>query len=318
MGDPGRLGRETTRRAALMAGFGGLCLCCLPSQLRADALAIAEVASGIFMRRGIDEDASAQNLDAIANIGFIVGADSVLVTDSGGSLADGEWLRRQIKAKTDKPIRYVVISHVHPDHAFGAGAFVADKPEFIGHAKLPRALDERASFYQKKLGELIGADKVGPIIKPTRLVAQSDSIDLGKRTIRFTAHAPAHTGCDLSMVDQQTGVLLTADLLFVKRVPSLDGSLLGWLKALDQLQAMNATKAIPGHGPTVVDFAAAAGALRTYLVALRDGVRAEIKAGGSIDKAIKTVAQSERPNWLLFDDYNARNVTEAYKELEWE
>ena len=90
---------------ALVAGLGGLCLCCLPTfGLSANAFTMQEVAPGLFLRRGVDEDASAQNLDAIANIGFIVGKDAVLVTDTGGSLIDGQWLRAQIKAKTDKPM----------------------------------------------------------------------------------------------------------------------------------------------------------------------------------------------------------------------
>ena len=58
--------------------------------------------------------------------------------------------------------------------------------------------------------------------------------------------------------------------------------------------------------------------LRAYLTSLRDGVRAEIKGNGSIEHAISTVAQQERRDWLLFDDYNDRNVTEAYRQLEWE
>ncbi|WP_164079113.1 MBL fold metallo-hydrolase, partial [Stenotrophomonas maltophilia] len=84
-------------------------------------------------------DASAQNADAIANIGFIVGRDGVLVTETGGSLADGQWLRAEIAKRTDKPIRHVVLSHVHPDHCFGAAAFLEDKPNFIGHASLREA-----------------------------------------------------------------------------------------------------------------------------------------------------------------------------------
>lgn len=307
-----------SRRDTLRAGFGGLCLCCAPTIGRSEDFRIEEVASGIFMRRGVDEDASAQNRDAIANIGFIVGKDAVLVTDAGGSLVDGYWLRQQIKTKTDKPIRYVVMSHVHPDHTFGAGAFVDDNPVFIGHAKLPEALQQRGAFYKKGLGDIIGVDQVGPVVMPTKTVADKESVDLGGRTITFTAHGPAHTSCDLSMVDSATGVLLTADLLFVQRIPSIDGNLNGWLKELDVLKATGATKAIPGHGPVLVDYVAASEALRTYLTALRDGVRAEIKKDGSIETAIKTVGQSERANWLLFDNYNGRNVTVAYKELEWE
>jgi quinoprotein relay system zinc metallohydrolase 2 len=279
---------------------------------------IEEVAPGVFIRRGVDQDASAQNIDAIANIGFIIGRDVVLVTDSGGSLADGQWLRTQIKARTLKPIRYVVLTHVHPDHSFGAGAFVDDAPVFIGHAKLPEALRARGEFYRKGLADIIGADKVGPVVMPTRTVNTDDAVDLGDRVVAFHAHAPAHTNCDLSMVDRGSGLLLPADLLFVGRVPALDGSLLGWLRELDHLDTMGAAHAIPGHGPTTVELGPAVDALRTYLSVLRDGVRREIKGPGSIEQAIKTVGQSERAKWLLFDSYNGRNVTEAYKELEWE
>ena len=310
---------KKSRREALLAGFGGLCLCCLPTLgLSADSFAVQEVAPGLFMRRGVDEDASARNLDAIANIGFIVGKDAVLVTDTGGSLVDGQWLRAQIKAKTDKPIRYVVISHVHPDHTFGAAAFLGDKPTYIGHAKLPEALDARGQFYKDKLAEVIGADKVGRVVKPGKTIADTDRIDLGDRMIAFKAHGPAHTSSDLSMLDEATGVLLPADLLFVDRIPSIDGSVLGWLKELDGLAAMGAKRAVPGHGPVAVDFSPAASALRSYLVTLRDGVRKEIKGNGSIEAAIKTVGQDQSSRWKLFADYNARNVTEAYKELEWE
>ena len=310
---------RVSRRDAVIAGFGGLCVCCLPTLGRAaDTFTMKEVVPGVFMRHGVDADATAQNLDAIANIGFIVGGESVLVTDSGGSLADGQWLRAQIKARTDKPIRYVVISHVHPDHAFGAGAFVEDKPTFVGHAKLPDALRMRGAYYKKELGDIIGADKVGPVVVPTKLIADKDQIDLGSRIITFKAHGPAHTDCDLSMLDTTSGLLLPADLLFVNRVPSLDGSLLGWLKELDVLAAMKATRAVPGHGPVIVDFAPSAAALRSYLLDLRDGVRKEINGAGSIETAIETVGQDQASKWTLFASYNGRNVTEAYKELEWE
>ncbi len=304
-----------SRRQALA---GGLCLCCLPTFGRAASFDVEEIASGVFMRRGRDEQPSTANLDAIANIGFIIGDNAVLVTDSGGSLADGQWLRKIIKDKTDKPIKYVVLSHVHLDHASGAGAFLDDKPVFIGHAKLPEALAARGEFYRQRLIDMLGAAKVGPVVMPTRTVADKDQIDLGNRVIRFKAHGPAHTSSDLSMVDQGSGLLLPADLLFVTRVPVLDGSLTGWLKEIDALKAMNIPKAVPGHGPLMVDFNTASADLVRYLALLRDDVRAEIKNNGSIEHAMRTVGRSEKANWKLFDDYNARNVTEAYKELEWE
>lgn len=306
-----------SRRDALIAGFGGLCLCCLNAAAHAEDFTLDEVAPGLFVRHGVLQDATAQNLDAICNTGFIVGRDGVLVTESGGSLADGQWLRGEIKKRTTKPIRWVVISHVHPDHTFGAGAFVEDKPEFIGHAKLPAALANRGEFYRKRLEALFGAAKTGPIVMPTRTIADTGSLDLGDRVITFKAHGTAHTDCDLSMLDTRSGMLLPADLLFVNRIPSIDGSLLGWLKELDKLEAMKAEYAVPGHGPTKVKFTEAVQPMRTYFTTLRDGVRAALKSGEDISQASKTIGQTERSRWALFDNYNSRNVIEAYSELEW-
>ncbi|HET6376493.1 MAG TPA: MBL fold metallo-hydrolase, partial [Methylocella sp.] len=118
-------------------------------------MALEEVAEGIHIRRGACEDASAANEDAIANTGFIVGRDGVLVLDPGGSLADGERLRAAIAQITGKPITHVVMSHVHPDHVFGAGAFLKDSPVFIGHAKLKEALLQRGAYYRSKLASLL-------------------------------------------------------------------------------------------------------------------------------------------------------------------
>jgi quinoprotein relay system zinc metallohydrolase 2 len=303
------------RRHALI---GGLCLCCLSSRARAAAFTLREIAPGVHIRRGIDEEANPGNADAIANAGFIIGRDAVLVTDPGGSLADGAALRSLIREKTSLPIRFVTMSHVHPDHIFGAGAFAADGPTFIGHARLPAALAARGDYYRQRLEEILGPGAAGPVVMPTMLVADAADVDLGKRVVRLTAHGPAHTDNDLSLLDSATGTLFPADLLFVGRVPSLDGSLKGWLKELEDLTAIGAAQAVPGHGPERVDWPAGAADLERYLRTLVLETRVAVKDNIGIAKAAETVAAGERGRWTLFDEYNGRNVTEAYKELEWE
>ncbi len=325
---PGRPGPQ--RRDVL---FGGVCLCCLPSLARAATEATGgttgpeapvlpfttvEVAPGIHVRRGVDQDATADNDDAIANIGFIIGRESVAVTDPGGCLRDGERLRAAIRAATDLPIRYVVLSHVHPDHVFGAGAFIADKPVFVGHARLPAALAMRGSFYQRELDGILGSGLAGPVITPTMLVQDHAEVDLGGRVLVLTAHGPGHTDADLSVLDRRTGTLLAADLLFVGRVPALDGSLTGWLRELETLTKLGAKRAVPGHGPVSVDWPGAATDERRYLRTLLRETREAVGAGVPIEQAARTVGLGERGKWALFDDYNGRNVIEAYKEQEWE
>lgn len=315
MSDAGAL--ATTRRGALI---GAACFCCLPRPAAAvDGSRIEEVASGVFVRRGAHAEANVQNAGGIANTGFVIGRDAVLVTDAGGSLADGRWLRDAIRGRTDRPIRHVVLSHVHPDHCLGASAFLDDAPEFIGHVALAEALQARGEFYRARLAEVMGEADAGQVVYPTRTVgAEGASVDLGDRVLRFHAHPTAHTGSDLSILDAAAGLLFPADLLFVDRVPSLDGSLNGWLAELDALEALGARHAVPGHGPAVVVPAPAIADLRRYLVTLRDDVRAAIAAGRPIAATIETAGMSERDRWALFDDYHGRNVTQAYKELEWE
>jgi quinoprotein relay system zinc metallohydrolase 2 len=210
------------------------------------------------------------------------------------------------------------MTHVHPDHVFGAPAFQTDKPQFVGHAALPRALALRGDFYRKRLEETLGKGRAGGIVAPTMLVQTHTEIDLGGRTLTLTAHSLAHTDCDLSVLDQNTSTLWASDLLFVKRVPSLDGSLRGWLKELAALQAVPARRAVPGHGPTGVNWPSGAKDLERYLGTLLRETKEAIAKGMDLEAAVGTVAQGERSRWTLFDDYNGHNVTQAFKELEWE
>jgi quinoprotein relay system zinc metallohydrolase 2 len=311
---------RVSRRAALIAGAGALWSLAAARSSRAamSSLVTEAVAPGIHIRRGVDEDASAANGDAIANIGFIVGRSAVAVFDPGGSLDDGQRLRARIREVTQLPIRFVLMSHVHPDHIFGAGAFEQDRPEFVGHARLPNALTQRGEYYRRGLESVLGKGKAGPVIVPTRLIQDGGQLDLGDRPLLLTAHPVAHSDCDLSVFDPSSATLLAADLLFVERVPSLDGRLKGWQSALKSLKTVAASRAVPGHGPVSVDWPSGARDLDRYLDVLLRETRAAVKRGAEIGEAVASVGSSERGKWKLFDDYQGHNVTQAFKEVEWE
>ena len=300
--------------------LGGLSACCLPlAPARAASFAaLREIAPGIHVRRGVVEEATRANADAIANAGFIIGGESVLVFDPGGSLADGAQLRAAIQALTPLPIRHVVMSHAHPDHVFGAGAFLADKPAFVGHARLAAALATRGDYYRERLEAVLGPGAAGPVVMPTLEVTGSLELDLGGRKVRLTAHPLAHTDNDLTLLDSTSGTLFCGDLLFVGRVPALDGSVLGWLQVLEDLKATGAAQAVPGHGPERVDWPAGAADLERYLRTLVLETRVAVRDNIGIEAAVQRVGAGERGRWTLFDDYHGRNVTQVYKELEWE
>jgi quinoprotein relay system zinc metallohydrolase 2 len=307
-----------SRRRAVLGALSISCWPALGASAPAGEPRFEEVASGIFVRRGAEEETTATNLGAIANVGFIVGKRAVAAVDAGGSLADGEQLRAAIRRQTSLPIRYVLLTHTHPDHVFGAAAFLRDRPAFVGHARLPNALARRGDYYRARLETELGKKAAGSVVAPSELVEGTRTIDLGDRVITVTAHPISHTDNDLTVLDPRTGTLFASDLLFVQRIPALDGSLRGWLAVLQTLKAAPARRAVPGHGPASVDWPSAATGLERYLTVLLNETRAAITRGVEIETAVSVVGQSEREHWALFDNYHGRNVTQAFKELEWE
>jgi quinoprotein relay system zinc metallohydrolase 2 len=292
------------------------------SGIQADNYSVQRVAEGIFYHQGSHEVANNKNLGAIANVGFIIGNECVAVIDSGGSFREGELLRKTIRQETDLPICYVINTHVHPDHILGNAAFKNDDPEFIGHEKLPAAMASREQHFAKQFSEILGDAYKGTEFIEAETLVMVDSplkLDLGNRPLILTAYTTAHTDHDLTVYDANTSTFWTGDLLFVERVPVLDGSINGWIEAINKLTELDAAWVIPGHGPAF-DAQESAGwqNLLRYLTTVREEIRVIINDIGTIEEAIASVGTQEAEKWKLFEEYHRRNVTAAFVELEWE
>src|SRR5690606_12501807 len=238
---------------------------------------------------------------------------------TGGSLEFGRRLHEAVRARTALPVCYVINTHGHFDHLLGNAAFRGDGTQFVGHADLAEDIAASRPFFLEQFAAELGPD-AGPedIVAPDIAVADSIELDLGDRPLQVTAHPPAHTYTDLTVLDRRAGIVWLGDLLFVERVPILDGSLRGWLALLPQLEQLPAARAVPGHGPATVPWPAAAAPEQRYLEALLRDVRRGIAEGRFMEEVLETAAMEERSQWLRFDEHHGRNVTKAFTELEWE
>jgi len=143
-------------------------------------------------------------------------------------------------------------------------------------------------------------------------------LDIGNRILVLTSYQSAHTNSDLTVFDQQTNTLWLSDLLFMQRIPALDGSLKGWLKVIGKLRVLPVDRVVPGHGPVSAKLPEAFDAEQHYLEVLLNQTRQKIAAGMFMEDIVDTVGSKEKLKWLLYKQHHKRNVTKAFTELEWE
>jgi len=309
------------RAAALVSGARGSdaepqSWPCVPAG-ESPAFAVTEIAPGVFVHKGAHAEAGPANRGDIANLGFVVGEEAVAVIDAGGSRAVGEALLEAVRARTDRPVRWLILTHMHPDHTLGASVFAEAGARVVGHPRLARALAARAGHYLAANAALMGPAFAGTVAPPQPEPAP-ERIDLGGRVLDLLVHPTAHTDNDLTVLDRQTGTWFLGDLLFVDHMPAIDGSLRGWIATLDRLGQREVARAVPGHGPVAVPWPEAARPLESYLASLADEIRAAIAAGTPMLEAIRASDAAEDAPWLLRPLFAERNATTAYQELEWE
>ena len=293
-------------------------------------LDVKKIADGVYVHYGKHENfyEKEDNIGDIANIGFIIGDQSVAVIDTGGSYQIGEALKLAIKKVSKKPIKYVINTHGHQDHIFGNSAFLSEGVTIYGHYNLKKFLKERGSQYIRQVVEAGDKVKGTSIVFPHIVIAETSpdqakklsnkiTIDLGNRKLLLTSHTTAHTYSDATVFDLKTKTFFVGDLVQDERLPSMDGLVKNWIKLLDIIEKVDFKIMVPGHGKIQKDNTALK-QTRTYLQVLYDDVVDALKKDIPAEKVLETAAQSEKNKWALFDRVNPGNVVRTFMRYEWE
>lgn len=296
-----------------------LCFVSFCSLAYADSFELRQVTDGVYVHHGQHLDIDTGYQGDICNIGVVIGQASIAVIDTGGSKHTGEQLLAAIRKISPLPVRYVINTHVHPDHTYGNVAFESLSPHFIGHEKLAKMMQLRQEQYEKLNQKLLGEDgKESKTILPDTPVHQALELDLGGRTLRLQTEPEAHTQTDMIVIDTKTNTLFSGDLLFAQRTPVVEADIKGLISDLEKLNQQQFALVVPGHGLESTNQKEIFGNELRYLNTLLTDIRQNIKKGISMEQTMDTAAASERDKWVLFDIANRRNVNVIYPKLEWE
>ncbi|MEX3777135.1 quinoprotein relay system zinc metallohydrolase 1 [Pseudomonas sp. MYb118] len=226
---------------------------CLPALADLDyTLVPRQIAEDTWLLEGSTDNLAKDNGGNIVNTAFIVTERGVVVIDTGPSRRYGEAMRKAIATVSDKPVIEVLLTHHHPDHVLGNQAF---SDVLIGAlAGTTELLRQQGDAMAENMYRL-----VGDWMRGTEVVLPTEVLEPGVRT--FGNHdlrllgLGGHTGADLAILDQKTGVLFAGDLVFYQRALTTPNSpgLAVWLADIATLQGLPWTLIVPGHGPVATD-----------------------------------------------------------------
>jgi glyoxylase-like metal-dependent hydrolase (beta-lactamase superfamily II) len=233
-----------------------------------------------------------------------------MVTPQGVILGDpisadaATWLKAEIAKRFNAPVRYVIHSHSHWDHASGARVF-ADTAELWGHANMAAEI--------KKAPE---PERMKDVSTPQKTYTDRHTITLGGKSVELIHPGPNHAMDMTVLYFPAERIVHAVDYLTVRRVPRfLDGApLQAWIDAMKKVEALNFDIFVPGHGN--VGNKADVVEQREYFEALVSGVRAGIKSGRTVQE-LQASNMLERFSW--WEDYypggRDANIATAYKLL---
>lgn len=272
---------------------------------------LTRIADNVYSYVGVKEASPATSF--AANAGIVIGRDGVLVVDTLISAKEGERFLADIRKVTAKPIKYVVNTHTHLDHAFGNCVFARLGATVIAHdadrsllANAGPATLQNIGNFGLKPEEMAGTE----IVLPTLSFSERLTIDLGGETVELIRTAPSHTAGSVVLYLPVKKLLFAGDILFTDFHPFLaDGDIPGWTRTLDTLGAMDVERIIPGHGPlsTKKDLAD----MKAYLL-LFDAKARELTATSQDAEAVATELKKVLPKRALADWMIGFNLKSRY------
>jgi glyoxylase-like metal-dependent hydrolase (beta-lactamase superfamily II) len=264
-----------------------------------------------------------------SNAGFVVTSQGVVVFDALGTPSLGWDLLQRIRALTDQPIRYVVVSHYHADHIYGLQSFKDHSPGVIIVAQERAAeyrendetADERAKQRLDQRREALApwVDRDTRVVPPDITYRQRAMLNLGGKRFVLLYAGPAHSASDMMMMVEPDGVLFAGDIVQNGRVPFMNGDdvdTANWLRALDEVKRLDPKFIIAGHGRPSNAAQEAIAFTRDYITYVRTAMSKAAAEWIDFDAAYQQTDWSKYQSLPAFDSNNRGNAYRIFLEME--
>ena len=282
--------------------------------LPAAAQGLTKIADGVYSY--VDEKNPVPSRSFGANVGIIVGKDGIVVVDTLISSKEAQRFIADIRAVSDKPIRYVVNTHEHLDHSLGNADFIRLGAVVVSHANCKKNAEAAASTILQKAknygltDEMLQGTKTA---EASLTFSDKMEIDLGDHKVELIYAGSSHTDGSIIVYVPDTRTLFAGDILFTNFHPNMrDGDVKSWISVLDYIAAMDAVSIIPGHGPlsTKKDIQE----MKQYLMTC-DKIGRELSAQGKDANYIAAEILKTVPKREFFEMFVAGNVSAKYLQV---
>jgi glyoxylase-like metal-dependent hydrolase (beta-lactamase superfamily II) len=272
----------------------------------------------------LSEHAYAYTAEGDPNTGIVIGDDAALVIDTQATPVMAQDVIRRIREVTDKPVKYVVMSHYHAVRVLGASAYGAD--HVIASQPTWDLIVERGEADMKSEIERFprlfrAVESIPGLTWPSIVFKDEMTLWLGKLEVRIIHAGRGHTKGDTIVWLPQEKVLFSGDLVEYGATPYTgDAYLRDWPATLDRLRALKPDKLVPGRGDALTtpqQVEAGLKGTQDFIISMFQSVAAGAQAGRPLRQVYQDTYAKLKPqfgHWVIFDHCMPFDVSRAYDE----
>ena len=277
-------------------------------------VSFSEIGSGLY----------AYTAQGDPNSGIIVGDDGCMVVDAQATPAMAKDVIARVRQVTDKPIRYVVLSHYHAVRVLGASAYGAQG--IVASDETYRLIEERGqqdwdSEYGRFPRLFRDAESIPGLTWPTLTFDTAMTVFLGSRRVDLLALGAGHTSGDILAFVPDAGVMFSGDLVeYHSACYCGDAHLRAWPTTLDEIRAFDPRALVPGRGDALIGEATVREAIamtRDFVQTLYGAAELSVAKGRSLKETYRATREVMDPKFASFAIYEhcqPFNVARAYDE----